>query len=159
DKATPPRIRSVCRRQHDRGGCRVVEAPMDIGRTRAGLCLRVTGPLSSRDINRPMSQSFLRSLMSAAVLADVERALERAERVGLVVSWVPLGGRSNYRGTVDVTADPGRAVIERITKAIGSVLESEFVRHSGQPDCRSPHEAAEAWLGVPRHGPSGLTPG
>lgn len=97
--------------------------------------------------------------MSAAVLADVERALERAERVGLIGSWVPLGGRRNNRGTVEVSSDPGRAVIERITNAIDAVLESEFVRHSGQPDCRSPHEAAEAWLGVPRHGLSGLTPG
>jgi len=106
-----------------------------------------------------MSVSLLRELISAESLIDVRRALENTEKpAGLVHEWSPLGGRRNNRGTVEVSSDPGRALIERVTNAVDAVLEYEFARHGGRPDCRSPSEAAEAWLGVPPAGLSAMTP-
>jgi hypothetical protein len=49
-------------------------------------------------------------------------------------------------------------LIERVTNAHDAILELEFERHSGKPECRSPREAAAAWLGVPEQdGLAGLT--
>ena len=47
--------------------------------------------------------------------------------------------------------------MERLTNSVDAVLELEWERHHGKPDCRSPREAATAWLGVPPAGLSGLT--
>src|SRR5205823_1682306 len=63
----------------------------------------------------------------------------------------------NNRGTIEASADPGRALIERLTNGIDAVLEDEHDRHDGRPDCRSPKEAAAAWLGVPDNGLSGMS--
>ncbi len=79
----------------------------------------------------------------AAVVSDIETSLSN-------VQWVPVGGsdRENNAGTIEITTDPGRALIERITNGVDAILEHEYVRHSGIPDCRSPREAASAWLGL-----------
>jgi hypothetical protein len=74
-------------------------------------------------------------------------------------TWVPIGGndRWNNAGVIDVSTDPGRALIERVTNAIDAVLEYEHFMHKGLPECRSPKEAASAWLKVPDAGLSALT--
>jgi hypothetical protein len=72
-------------------------------------------------------------------------------------AWVPVGGRQNNRGTIEVAADPGRSLVERVTNGIDAVLELEHERHGGLPDVRSPREAAAAWLGVPESGLAGMT--
>lgn len=72
--------------------------------------------------------------------------------------WVPVGARENNRGTIEVSADPGRSLVERLTNAIDAVLEAEHDSHSGVPECRSPKEAAVAWLAIPASGLSELTP-
>ena len=64
-----------------------------------------------------------------------------------------IGGRLlNNRGTIEVATDFGRSVIERITNAIDALLELEHLKHNGKPACRSPRDAAEAWLGIDRQG-------
>lgn len=103
--------------------------------------------------------NLLRSLLAAGDVGEVEEALasfigQHAERC----SWTPLGDRRNNRGTVEVSTDPGRALIERLTNGIDAVLEHEYRRHSGNPFCTSPKEAAQAWLAVPSEGLSGMTP-
>jgi len=72
------------------------------------------------------------------------------------VSWKPVGDWNNS-GVIGVSADPGRALIERVTNAMDAILEYEHFSHKGLPDCRSPKEAASAWLAVPEEGLSGLT--
>ena len=57
-----------------------------------------------------------------------------------------------------MSADPARSAVERLTNGIDGVLELEHERHGGLPDCRSPLEAAVAWLGVPERGLSAMTP-
>lgn len=72
--------------------------------------------------------------------------------------WLPVG-RENNRGTIEVAADPVRSMVERLTNGMDALLEMEFERHGGLPVCRSPKEAAVAWLGVPESGLSGMTAG
>ncbi|MDA4127694.1 MAG: hypothetical protein OK452_10930, partial [Thaumarchaeota archaeon] len=71
--------------------------------------------------------------------------------------WVPFGGKENNRGVIEISADSGRALVERVTNGIDAVLEAEFEGHQGNPDCRSPKEAARAWLNVPEAGLSELS--
>lgn len=83
-------------------------------------------------------------------------ALAAFESTNPTVHWIPVG-RENNKGTIEASSDPGRSLIERLTNGIDSVLEDEFVRHKGKPDCRTPREAAQAWLGVPKGGLSELS--
>jgi hypothetical protein len=69
-----------------------------------------------------------------------------------------VGLRPNNRGTIDVATDPGRSVIERVTNAIDALLELEHTVHKGKPECKSPRDAAEAWLGLDRRGLGSTTP-
>ena len=69
-----------------------------------------------------------------------------------------MGNRPNNRGVIEVSADPGRALVERLTNAIDAVIEAEHRRRNGVPECRSPKDAASAWFNVPEGGLSELTP-
>lgn len=68
-----------------------------------------------------------------------------------------MGGRENNKGTVEVSGDAGRSLVERLTNGIDAVLELEHDLHKGTPNCRSPKEAATAWLNVPDGGLSDMT--
>src|SRR4249920_1354236 len=94
-------------------------------------------------------RQFLTDLLTAEAVIDVERALFRYEDTRAdQIRWVPVGGRSNNRGQIEVASDAARSAIERVTNAQDAVLELEHLRHRGMPVCRSPREAAEAWLAV-----------
>jgi hypothetical protein len=108
-----------------------------------------------------MENKLLFDALSAASTNDhVAVALEAFEiyKQGLT-DWVPVGGKENNRGPIEVSADPGRSLVERLTNGIDAVLEAEYERHHGTPDCRSPRQAARAWLGIPDHGLYEMTPG
>lgn len=101
---------------------------------------------------------FLNALMSATSISDVEAAIISFETENLEhCQWVPFGGRENNRGTIEASADPGRSLVERLTNGIDAVLEDEHEKHNGRPDCRSPKEAATAWLNVPVNGLSDMS--
>ena len=104
------------------------------------------------------SREFFNALVAASKVEQVRAAL-RAYRENGNVSEVPFGGRANNQGTIQIASDAARSAIERVTNAQDAILELEHQRHEGRPDCRSPREAAQAWLGVPRNdGLAGLTP-
>lgn len=73
-------------------------------------------------------------LQRATTAPEVEQALDtyEAEHPSRV-AWVPVGGRENNRGAVEVSADPGRALVERLTNGIDAVLEAEHDAHNGIP--------------------------
>jgi len=106
--------------------------------------------------------------MPARALFDALRKAEKTEEARAALSTflkelgsaeVPFGGRANNRGAIEVAADPARSLIERVTNGYDALLELEHDRHKGLPECRTPREAAEAWLGVPaKNGLAGLTP-
>jgi hypothetical protein len=99
------------------------------------------------------------ALMSATSTADLEKAVLAYKKVhGGTAREVPFGRRPNNRGAIEVSSDAGRSAIERLTNAHDALLELEHDKHGGIPECRSPRQAASAWLGVPpREGLSGLS--
>jgi hypothetical protein len=105
------------------------------------------------------TNEFLTRLQTATAASEVDEAIAKFEAAnGASLAWVPLGGRQNNRGNVEISTDPGRALVERITNGIDALLEAEHAHHNGLPQCRTPREAAAAWLNVPGTGLSGMTP-
>ena len=105
------------------------------------------------------ARGFYQAIMAAKNVAELEKAVaEYTTENSATISEVPVGRRPNNRGSIEVATDPGRSLIERVTNAHDAILELEFERHRGKPECRSPREAAAAWLGVPeKEGLAGLT--
>lgn len=99
---------------------------------------------------------FYRELQNAGSVSAAEDALQRFQGAHRT-RWLPVG-RENNRGTIEVSSDPARSAVERLTNGMDGILELEYQRHSGLPECRSPREAAVAWLGVPETGLSAMTP-
>ena len=104
-------------------------------------------------------REFLNALLHATNTQQVEAALETYVAASpLVIGFEPVGRRPNNRGAIEVASDAGRSMIERVTNMLDALLELEHERHGGTPTCRSPREAASAWLGVPeKDGLSALT--
>ncbi|MEX2117429.1 MAG: hypothetical protein WEB37_11125 [Bacteroidota bacterium] len=103
-------------------------------------------------------EDFFKSLLGANTVVDVGKALVAFEnQYKSELTWTAVGNRDNNRGIIDVATDTGRSLVERVTNAVDAVIEEEFERHKGIPECRSPREAAGAWLGVPSEGLSGMT--
>jgi hypothetical protein len=100
-----------------------------------------------------MIADFFRRLRGAKNLSEFEAVLEEMEQAFATSRWVPVG-RPNNRGTIEAASDPGRSLVERLTNGVDAILELEHRRHNGIPECRSPKEAAAAWLNVP---PGGLS--
>lgn len=98
-------------------------------------------------------------LQKADSVNEIEKLFEIFESFSIdKFSWIPVGNRENNRGIIEVSRDPGRSIIERVTNGIDAILEAEYESHNGNPDCRSPREAGIAWLGVPPGGLSEMTP-
>ena len=103
-------------------------------------------------------RDLFNTLLKTEKVEDV-RAAHAAFLAEAGASEVPFGGRANNRGAIEVAADPARSLIERVTNGHDALLELEHGHHNGVPECRTPREAAEAWLGVPaKTGLAGLTP-
>ena len=104
-------------------------------------------------------KDFFYAINGSSNVREAEEAIYDFEAAqGDKASWFPFGGRKNNRGPIEVSTDPGRSLVERITNAIDAVIESEYESHAGLPICRSPKEAATAWLNVPPSGLSDMTP-
>lgn len=99
---------------------------------------------------------FFRALTEATRTRDVAALLASFEAANTTAQWLPVG-RPNNRGTIEASSDPGRSLVERLTNGVDAVLEAESIRHNGLPECRSPREAGQAWLGVPMGGLSELS--
>lgn len=105
------------------------------------------------------TRAIYEALLAAVSSQEVQKIFESIKAAEPDrVSLVPVGGRKNNSGAIEVAADAGRSLIERVTNAQDALLEHEFKTHSGKPECKSPREGAEAWLGVPKgKGLSGLS--
>ncbi len=91
-----------------------------------------------------------KKLWSARSEADVEELLEIATKVYEGKKLLPVGGRPNNAGVIEVSSDPALASVERITNAMDAVLEFHASRGGELPD--SPRDAAMKWLGIPSSG-------
>jgi len=103
------------------------------------------------------NDELLEALLNADDVEQVETAVNCFVETTPEADWRPVGGRPNNRGIIEVSSNPGRAVVERVTNAIDAVLDAEFVTRDGKPAVRSPREAATSWLNVPDDGLSGMT--
>lgn len=103
-------------------------------------------------------REFLTALVEATGARQVESALASYLAANPTAGFEPVGRRPNNRGAIEVAADPGRSMIERVTNMLDAILELEHEKHGGTPICRSPREAGSAWLDVPeKEGLSALT--
>lgn len=59
-----------------------------------------------------------------------------------------VGDKESNSSNIEVATDPGRAIIERLTNGIDSVLEDIFNKRKDENTPTTPHEAAEKWLGI-----------
>lgn len=104
------------------------------------------------------SEELYRVVATAETVAAVEAAIQAFEATHQgSIRWRAFG-RENNRGTVEASTDPGRSLVERVTNGIDAILEAEHERHHGRPECRSPKDAAMAWLTVPEDGLSAMGP-
>ncbi|MBI2612799.1 hypothetical protein HYW59_03265 [Candidatus Kaiserbacteria bacterium] len=104
------------------------------------------------------TQNLFSILLKADTCADVEAAITQFENEhSAECTWVPVGKKDNNSGPINIAADPGRSLVERLTNAVDAVLEREHEVRGGSPVCRTPREAASAWLGIPSGGLSEMT--
>ena len=103
-------------------------------------------------------RELLTALLEATDKSQVERALEAYVNATPEAGFKPVGRKINNRGTIEVASDAARSMIERVTNMLDALLELEHKKREGTPVCRSPREAARAWLNVPeKNGLSALT--
>ncbi len=103
------------------------------------------------------NKELLEALLVAEDSTQVKAAVDRFVEATHDARWIAVGARPNNRGVIEVSSNPGRAVVERVTNAIDAVLDAEFIAHDGKPAVGSPGEAATTWLNVPDDGLSGMT--
>lgn len=100
----------------------------------------------------PASETLVRQLFHVCTEEDV---LALASAVP-GARWRPLGGRGNNYSTIHVGADPGDALVERVTNGIDALVERELLR-SGAAGIQSPRGASEKLFGIPGGRLSGLS--
>ncbi len=97
----------------------------------------------------------LKQLLEARKTAEVAEILDAIEAAGKF-QWRPLDDRENNLPTVNLSASPQRAVVERITNAIDALLEMRAHKESDPRRFQSPRSAAEEWFQIPSAGLSAL---
>jgi hypothetical protein len=104
------------------------------------------------------------ALMSARTIVDAERAVSLLESAGC--RWRPVGDRENNYGIINISSDPGHALIERVTNAIDAIIEREALSKAATGGSRkdkqksppaTPREAAQEWLNIPAGRLAGMT--
>jgi hypothetical protein len=97
-----------------------------------------------------LSAAQVAKLFSMRSAKDVEAFLQSLTEAGPNEwDWYPLGKQRNNAGRVELIAEPGPPIIERITNGIDAILELGF-QLAGCPDPgpNSPRAAAEQWFGI-----------
>lgn len=64
------------------------------------------------------------------------------------IAWRPVGNNDNNLAIINLGSDPAAGVIERVTNALDSVLELEWMTKGQPPNITSPRMAAEKWFGI-----------
>ncbi|MEO8059586.1 MAG: hypothetical protein ABI671_14825 [Burkholderiales bacterium] len=64
------------------------------------------------------------------------------------IKWRPVGGNDNNLATIGIGSDPAAGVIERVTNALDSVIELEWLQKGQPQNILSPRAAVEKWFGI-----------
>jgi len=93
--------------------------------------------------------------LRAARPEEIEQWLSDVDRSVGGIRWVPLGGIENNVHTVQVSADPSLALVERPINSIDAVLDLRALERG--ESAPSPHAAARSWWGIPAGGLSEMS--
>ena len=94
-------------------------------------------------INRHLSEL----ICEATTKTEVETWLKLVEGEIGGLHWKPVGGKENNVHTIEVSTNPGLALIERPTNSIDAMLDLAYLRT--KENASSPSRAAEMWYDVP----------
>lgn len=96
------------------------------------------------------------ALVSIRTEKEVEQVIQLAEELYGKTRWRHVGDRPNNIGTVRLGSDPALGVVERLINAQDSMLDLGRMLNPTD-EVRSPTEAAQKWLGVPKGGIADMT--
>lgn len=82
-------------------------------------------------------------IFNLSTIEGVEQFLSHIEANSSRWQWLPLGGRENNSGSVNLAMDPGQALVERITNAIDAHIELKFELAGRPSGLNSPREAVQ----------------
>lgn len=89
---------------------------------------------------------LLEQLLNVSTPEDVQRIIRGFPDH----TWHPVGDRSQNFPIINVGADPGDALVERITNGFDALIEREMARRGKEPgSLESPRAAAELLFGIP----------
>ena len=89
-----------------------------------------------------LTEQQVRRLLSIATTEDVEAFLEGIGAVsGNGWKWVPLGGRDNNAGSVNLAVESGQALVERITNGLDAHIELQYELAGRPAGLESPRSA------------------
>ncbi len=89
-----------------------------------------------------LSEQQVRQLLSIASSEDVEAFLNSIGAIpGNGWKWVPLGGRPNNAGSVNLAVESGQALVERITNGLDAHIELQYELAGRPAELDSPRSA------------------
>ena len=89
-----------------------------------------------------LSEQQVRQLFSIVTSSDVAAFLDGIGALsGNGWKWVPLGGRENNGGSVNVAVESGQALVERITNGLDAHIELQYELGGRPNDLDSPRSA------------------
>lgn len=91
-----------------------------------------------------------------AIAAALFEATTVGQLVGIIndlgdeeeLLWRPVGGNDNNLAIIGIGSDPAAGVIERVTNALDSVIELEWLTRNRPTNISTPREAVDKWLGI-----------
>ena len=96
-----------------------------------------------------LTESQIHSVLSVNSVEGVENFLSE---IGANSTdqwrWLPLGGRANNAGSVNLATDPGQALVERITNALDAHIELQYERLGRPQGLESPRSAVSRLWGL-----------
>ncbi len=95
---------------------------------------RETGRMNAEQVHR---------LLTLSTIDDIQQFLSDVACDSGKWKWVPLGGRENNSGSINLAMDPGQALVERITNSMDAHIELEFELAGRPTGLDSPREAVQ----------------
>lgn len=83
------------------------------------------------------------NLFNMSNTEDVEGFISYLQSVSNRWGWLPLGGRENNSGSINLAMDPGQALVERITNSMDAHIELQFELAGRPSGINSPREAVQ----------------
>lgn len=91
-------------------------------------------------------KELFNKLMKAHTVKDVNNIIKLIKSE---IKWVPVGGKDNNLGIIQMGSDPAAALTERITNGLDAILEREWMEQKGEKKhITSPRKAVHEWFNL-----------